>query len=328
MTQPALPPGATRIDLPGQPGLIMMPPGASHPKADLLPNDAEAERAVIIVALSTPEALGNALEIATPSTFFDRVRQRVATAIVATIANDETPDVVTVTRWLAAHSTTSLPARAELMELQAISDMPYVGGAEQHARVIRDHYIRRERILIEQDRLAKLREGKRPIEDVDREADERLAVLVGPQESEIATTSVSDVIGRIQSSGDRVPLGFPPIDDLSKGGVFQDFRIFLGGAPGTFKTGLCSQLAFTMALSGWCVRWIAIDEGPEEVLVRWLQQDGIEQDDAERLATPEAVAAAQTIEGLDIQFSESPLIDVDLHWTETNPLRAKKLAEA
>lgn len=286
------------------------------------PNDADAERAVLSVAIAAPSRLGDSMTIAPPSMFFDRTRQRIATAVASIIGGGEQPDVARVTRWLREHSVNGQLGPAEATELSELAATPFVLNAEQHAQTIRDNYIRRERIATEQWRVQQLREAKCPVDDVNREADARLATLVSSQpEPEPAITSVATVIGRIQSSGERVPLGFAPLDELSRGGVFQDFRIFFGGAPGTFKTSQCSQLALGMAAAGWCVRWIAIDEGAEEVFVRWLQQQGIEQDVAERLDSPEAVDAAAGIGKLDIQFSESPRIDVDLHWTDGNPLR-------
>lgn len=145
-----------------------------------------------------------------------------------------------------------------------------------------------------------------------------------PKKTDVAAVRLSkvvripQVIARLHAAGKRVPLGFAPLDNCSKGGVFVDWRIFVGGGPGTGKTTLCAQLAKEKLEAGWCVRWFAVDEGPEEVLARWLQLDGIPQDEAEDLRSARSQQAARRLMSLDIGFIEEPLIDCDVEWTDGN----------
>lgn len=165
------------------------------------PNGCGAERAVLVVAMATPASLGKAFEIAPPSHYYDRVRQRIATAVTSVLTKGELPDETTVARWLVEHSTTGQLSTAEVTELGELMATPFVLDAEQHARVIREHYVRRQRISIDQWKVVQHREAKRPVEDIELEANERLVALIGIPEAKEPPCKVlgpSEVFAQLQ----------------------------------------------------------------------------------------------------------------------------------
>jgi archaellum biogenesis ATPase FlaH len=282
-------------------------------------NDA-AERAILSTLIIDARLTGQIFNIATPEHFQSTYARWIARAIFDLWKSNQPVNAVAISTYLNNNGKSAEAGGVKgLFELidstPAYSDTDIISFAER----IRENSILRT-LAAEADRLSIICQST-PLADVAVEFQK-----VNSQAQSFATvsndlTTIPDVVGRIGAAGDRYPLGFEPLDRLSRGGVFRNFRIGIGGGPGTGKTTLCSQLALKMAVSGWSVRWLAVDEDPEEILCRWLQQDGVPQDEAELLTSEDATAAANSLGGLDVKFIESPLIDTNMHWTEGNDFR-------
>ncbi len=282
---------------------------------DVPQHDNVAEVALLAAILTDPRHAA-ALSIARPDYFYSEPHKWLARAIEAV----EPVNVTTVATRL-----------RDADRLQTVGGTAYIWDILDRTPACSDADVASYAAIVRKK--AQLRAGKAQglalaamcqtgsVSDVAKAFREATAIVEGASAPADPLTAIPDVVARIGSAGDRVPLGFEPLDRLSRGGVFRDFRIGIGGGPGAGKTTLCAQMARHMALAGWCVRWVSIDEGPEEILCRWLQQEGIPQDEAELLTSEDASLAAEALAGLDIQFVESPLLDTDMQWTQENDLR-------
>ena len=279
-----------------------------------------AECAILSTLLIDAKLIGQVFAITSPEHFQATSRRWIARSIFDLWKSNHVVNSVSVSHYLNNNGKSAEAGGVKgLVELidstPAYSDVDIVSFAER----IREHS-NLSALAAEADRLSVLCQSS-PIRDVAVEFQK-----VSSQAQSLANvsddlTTIPDVVGRIGDAGDQYPLGFEPLDRLSRGGVFRNFRICVGGSPGTGKTTLCSQLALKLGSSGWCVRWVAVNEDPEEILCRWLQQEGISQDDAELLTSEDATAAAALLGELDVKFVESPLIDTNMHWTDGNNFR-------
>jgi archaellum biogenesis ATPase FlaH len=282
--------------------------------------NAAAERAILSALLVDAKLTGQVFAIATPEHFQATYSRWIARAIFDLWKSSKAVNAVAVSTYLNNNGKTAetggVKALAELIDTTpAYSDTDIISFAEQ----IREHSILKA-LAGEADHLSAICQSS-PLSDVAVEFQKVSSRAQSLANVRGDLTSIPDIVERIGDAGDRYPLGFEPLDRLSRGGVFRNFRIGIGGGPGTGKTTLCSQLALKLAYSGWCVRWVAVDEDPEEILCRWLQQDGVPQDEAELLTSEDATFAAEALGGLDIKFIESPLIDTNMNWTDGNDFR-------
>ncbi len=100
--------------------------------------------------------------------------------------------------------------------------------------------------------------------------------------------SIADVARGMSKQGPivRLATGIPSVDTAMRGGIAVPRFVVVGGAPGVGKTSLAIYLAFLWACRGVWVGILAIDEGPEGVVMRIAQMLGfsvsaLEEGDAE-----------------------------------------------
>jgi RecA/RadA recombinase len=86
----------------------------------------------------------------------------------------------------------------------------------------------------------------------------------------------ADIIKTWQSEGriERVPTGFPTLDDACRGGLPVPWRVTIVGAPSAGKTAVALILAKRLEAAGFCVGILGIDEEPEDHAARVAQMCG------------------------------------------------------
>lgn len=102
----------------------------------------------------------------------------------------------------------------------------------------------------------------------------------------------------------RLPTDLPTFDNACRGGIPTRRLMVLGGAPGAGKTSLATFLGWRWAKYGVPVAFLAVDEGPEGVLTRIAQLEGL---DANRFEERDP----ETLEMLAQIVEETPLVIVD-----------------
>jgi KaiC/GvpD/RAD55 family RecA-like ATPase len=74
----------------------------------------------------------------------------------------------------------------------------------------------------------------------------------------------------------RMATGLPTLDTACRGGLGVPRLVVVGGAPGAGKTSLCVWLGWQWARGGATVGMLAIDEGPEGIVKRVSQLEGLD----------------------------------------------------
>lgn len=102
----------------------------------------------------------------------------------------------------------------------------------------------------------------------------------------------------------RLPTGIPTFDRGCRGGVPAPRFVVLGGAPGAGKTTLATWLGWRWAKAGIPVAMLAVDEGPDGVLMRIAQLEGFD---------PAAIEERRedVLEELATRLDAAPLVIVD-----------------
>jgi KaiC/GvpD/RAD55 family RecA-like ATPase len=88
----------------------------------------------------------------------------------------------------------------------------------------------------------------------------------------------------------KLPTGIPSLDLATRGGLRTRKVVAIGGAPGAGKTALLVKFAYKYLLDGHFVGFLACDEDPDAILIRFGQLAGIERETLED-GRPDARAA-------------------------------------
>lgn len=104
----------------------------------------------------------------------------------------------------------------------------------------------------------------------------------------------------------RLATGIPTLDRACRGGLPTRRLVVYGGAPGAGKTTLATGQGWRWAKSGTPVAMLAVDEGPEGVLMRIAQLEGLP---AERIEERDEETLEALAEKLDA--AELVLVDAD-----------------
>lgn len=248
-----------------------------HRAADPLnvpPNDQAAETAVLSVALLTPEHVPSLLEFLRPEHFFSEAHTRIWGAVRALAEASQPVEIVTVASWLRARdrleSVGGMPYLIELL------NQPAIGNPVAYARIVHERWRARELIALAHDVAAHGYHSAEPVDSL-------LARALGGVKT-LADSGQSDewpsLEARALTMAARGPItrfatGLPTLDKACRGGIPAPRFVVLGGAPGAGKTSLAVYLAARWAREGHHVGILAVDEGPEGIIMRLAQMDGL-----------------------------------------------------
>jgi KaiC/GvpD/RAD55 family RecA-like ATPase len=121
----------------------------------------------------------------------------------------------------------------------------------------------------------------------------------------------TDIIARWRDEGPlvRIATGIAPLDELSRGGFPFPWRVMIVGAPSAGKTFVYTCIADSMARrlaeKGIAVGILAVDEEPDDLVVRFAQIAGFTVAQAELRAPETLDAIAEALRLLPIRFYDS-----------------------
>ena len=248
------------------------------PVLRLLPQDRNAERAVLGALFLEPESINKIIEIIQSSGFYDPAHQKIFSSMLDLYNRGILPDVVTLKD--------DLLSRNELDEVGGVSYLmtfmdstPTAANIRSYAQIIRKKYLARQLISTATQILQLGYEDHKEIEKVIDDAEglifniseDRLQQGLYPMR-DIVSNSIQ-VAEKLYESKDTVtglPTGFVDFDALTSGLQASDL-IIIAARPSMGKTSLCLNIAEHVALgSGTTVLVFSLETTKEQLVLRML----------------------------------------------------------
>jgi replicative DNA helicase len=220
-----------------------------------LPNDLEAEEALLGAMLLSKEAIAEALEIARASDFYKPAHAEIFQAIIELYQRGEPVDTVTVADELKRKDLSDFTGGiGALMELQ--SNTPSIGSAAYYAKIVEEHAILRRLIQIANE-IAEM--GYSLPSDVAEVLDKAESLVFGVAERRSKDTAkriydlLSEAMDELEALIERgtsligVPTGFRGLDELLAG-LQKSNLIIVGARPSMGKTSFALGIALNVAV--------------------------------------------------------------------------------
>lgn len=219
--------------------------------SDLLPNNVNAERAVIGSVLIYPPAYNECSKHIVMADFYIDRHRWLWQAIESIIRRHEAVDMLTVSAELSATGKLS-DSGGDVYMLQLVNDTPTAMNAEHYAKIVAD-LSKRRRLIDNAGKLAKNAYDQNV--SIDEFIPKYLTSLLREIQSESATEHISvglhELYDDIQDRAEHpqevfgIPSGLAGIDKIT-GGMQAGELFLLSGEPGLGKSVLAMQMAFKM----------------------------------------------------------------------------------
>jgi len=248
------------------------------PVLRLLPQDRNAERAVLGALFLEPESINKIIDIIQSSGFYDPAHQKIFSSMLDLYNRGILPDVVTLKD--------DLLSRNELDEVGGVSYLmtlmdstPTAANIRSYAQIIRKKYLARQLISTATQIVQRGYEDHKEIEKVIDDAEglifniseDRLQQGLYPMR-DIVSNSIQ-VAEKLYESKDTVtglPTGFVDFDAMTSGLQASDL-IIIAARPSMGKTSLCLNIAEHVALgSGTTVLIFSLETTKEQLVLRML----------------------------------------------------------
>src|SRR5450759_1310503 len=301
-----------------------------------LPQNAEAERAVLGSVLLDPAAISHVVPILAQDDFYSDKHQRIFRGMLDLFERSSEIDLLTLKEELNAGGTETVDA-AYLSWL--IDGVPDIGNVEHYARIVKEKATLRRLI----------RAGQRIVRDgltEDKTAEELLNDVTG-EIFDIADDSVREAftaIGKIvkhnleviedarsrQGMLSGLATGFTELDRMTSGFQASDL-IILAARPSVGKTSLALNIAQHVALRGAkSVGFFSLEMSMEQLGFRVLCSEAdvdakkVRDGFASREAIGRLVLAQTTIEGADFVIDDSAGVTVPMMRAKAQRLKREK----
>lgn len=212
-------------------------------KEKALPQNIEAEQAILGSIVLDPEVVSLVIDTLAASDFYRDAHQEIYRAMVALTAQQRQPDFITLCDYLESHRKLEQVGGASYLS-SLVNEVPTSGNIEYHAQIVRNKAIAR-RLIHAAGRIAAV-----AYEEADNALETAEQLIYEVAESTAHTDLVpgpvimSDFLLHLDSQQERLarhvvglPTGFDDLDTLLGGMQPQELYV-LGGRPGTGKTSL------------------------------------------------------------------------------------------
>ncbi len=231
-------------------------PGSAILSDALTPPQAlDAERSVLAAMLLDPEAIGRAVEMITPRTFYRTAHQKIFEAILALYERNEKPDLVTLAEELRMRGDLEAvggpPALAQILEYATTT-----ANLEHHVRIIHAKDVLRQLIKASTEIQQEAYAGSDETPAILDRAEQRI-FAISDQRVRAGFVSVRELLKpsfeHIQRMFERqalvtgVPTGYTDLDELTAGFQNSDL-IILAGRPAMGKSALALNFAENAAI--------------------------------------------------------------------------------
>ena len=216
-----------------------------------LPNNPEAERAVLGAAILSKESLGNVIEILKPEDFFDTNNKIAFEILVSMYMSDKPVDFVTVSEEFKTRGVFDrLGGQPFLAELT--NDLTVMANVTYHAEIVREHSIRRKLIEAGNRIITLAYQNDKTTNEIISEI-EKLIFDASQNKNSSEFRHVKDIISpvfvnveeRFRQTDTRTagyPTGFDDLDQYT--GVFQPGSLnIIAARPSMGKTAFALNIA-------------------------------------------------------------------------------------
>jgi replicative DNA helicase len=240
----------------------------------LQPYDLDAEQAILGAVLLDHSALSRAQELLHTDDFYDGRHRRIFDAMVDLAAKEEGLDLLTIGDLLERKGELdTIGGRGTLAEF--LTTIASSANISHHARIVRDHSIRRRLITLttnlsrrayEKDSTeALLQEAERELFHIASGRDERGWCSMADLSCE--TVKYVDQVAKRSTALVGIPTGYPSLDSLLAGWQRSDL-IIIAARPSMGKTAFALGSALAAAREGYRVGVLSIEMSRRQVGLR------------------------------------------------------------
>ena len=256
-------------------------PNTEHILGKRLPANVEAEKAVLASILLNEDNLALVSEILKPTDFYVPTHQTIYSSIINLAHNNKKIDLVTLQNDLEEkNELDNVGGLQFLIELQ--EDIPAVGLASQHAKIVKDKAILRELISSAANIItACYKQNQEDIDTVLDLAEKNIFQISNKRTTpsfaqlDIWLKKTFDHLNTVRGMREGltgIPSGFAKFDEMTSGMQRGDLLI-LAARPSMGKTTLAMNIAINAAKAGHAVGVFSLEMSAEQLVLRMLSSE-------------------------------------------------------
>ncbi|HBT19858.1 MAG TPA: replicative DNA helicase [Peptococcaceae bacterium] len=248
----------------------------------IMPQNIEAEQAVLGSMLLDSESVFVVMEILKPEDFYEKAHQIIYEAVLSLTEQNEAVDLVTVTEELRRKGLLeSVGGASYLTSLANI--VPSAANAEYYAKIVLEKSTLRSLIKAANHIANRCYEEAYDIEDLLDDAEQRIFEIAQRRNREGFSTikevikETYEIIERLSQHKEEVT-GIPTFKDLDKllCGLQQSDLIICAARPGMGKTSFCLNIAHNAAVNhNYSVAIFSLEMSKEQVVQRLLASEAM-----------------------------------------------------
>ncbi|WP_367341463.1 replicative DNA helicase [Limosilactobacillus sp.] len=254
--------------------------GSSAPQ---MPNDQEAERAVLGSAFLSDDAFKQSLEFLTPKDFYQRNHQIMYQAMVNLDDRDEKIDPITIRDELTRENQLANVGGIKYVA-ELAGAVPTAANVEYYAKIVRDKATARRLIEAAQNIIDQSYEGKEAVADLTDNAEQSIMQVAEDQNTggfqnmnDLVDSSLNHIeeLTKDHSDVTGISTGYKQLDEITTG-LHPDEFIVIAARPAMGKTAFALNLAQNVAIRGenTVVAIFSLEMGAESLVDRMLCAEG------------------------------------------------------
>lgn len=301
----------------------------------LQPHDLDAEQAILGAVVLDPPALSRTQEFLSASDFYDSRHRRIFDIMVDLVGRGEGLDLLTIGNVLeSTGSLTIIGGRATLAEW--LSTIPSSANITHHARIVRDHAIRRRLIQFTAE-ISRRAYGKDSASDLIEDAQRGLHIVASSRNNghwDPMVEVVHETLAYVEHVSNRgqtlvgIPTGYRDLNALLGGWQRSDL-IIVGARPSMGKTAFACGSVLAAAREGYRVGVLSMEMACRQVGLRLHGMAGSIDMHALKTGTLTAegwsllAATAQQLESLPVWIDDSGTLTVEHLAAKARQLQAR-----
>lgn len=320
------------------------------PDINKLPQNVEAEQALIGAILINNKAFEKVADFLKPNHFINPVHAQIFEVMSNLISQERAADVITLKNYFEQQGTLSDVGGISYLIKLSDSASPMT-NVEYYGQFIYDKYLRRELINTGYDIVSKAMTESADLEATDQieQAEQQLFLLADQGESQKDfidfSTALGSTLGYIEQAFQRenklsgLPTGFEKLD-YRTGGLTNSNLIIIAGRPAMGKTALATNIAYNVAdfmmreksidKKNKGVAFFSLEMSSDELVARVLST--VTQTPGHKMRTGELnnaeftriAAAVRELENIPLYIDDTPGLTINAIRTRARRLKRTK----